>query len=107
MALVARIVSIVVTLFVCQRRFTIKPRSLNFRLSQNRDATAASRFFLLESVMGAVVIAVVFVAGLFGAPTMFGHGHAHAAPQAQQQEVVASAQVQAPGAGADAAGERP
>ena len=50
--------------------------------------------------MGAVVIAVVFVAGLLGAPTMFGHGKAHAAPQAQQQEVDASAQ------GVDA-GDRP
>jgi flagellar basal body-associated protein FliL len=66
--------------------------------------------------MGAVVIGVVFVAGLIGAPTMFGHGNAHAAPQAQQQEVVASVQVPAQSAGvnaanvtnaADAAGDRP
>jgi hypothetical protein len=71
------------------------------------DATAASRFFLLESVMGAVVIAVVFVAGLFGAPTMFGHGNAHAAPQAQQQEVVAAVQVPEQSVGADGAGDRP
>ena len=49
--------------------------------------------------MGAVVIAVVFVAGLLGAPTLFGHGEAHASPPVQQQ--VASAQTLAPGADAN------
>ena len=90
-ALAAYIITMAATLFVCPRRFTLTQHPLDFWLARNADATAASRFFLLESVMGAVVIAVVFVAGLFGAPTMFGHGKAHAAPQAQQQ-VDASAQ---------------
>lgn len=57
--------------------------------------------------MGAAVIAVVFVAGLLGAPTMFGHGEAHAKPQVQQvqqsqQEQVASVQVPAQSVYADA-----
>lgn len=59
--------------------------------------------------MGAVVIAVVFVAGLLGAPTLFGHGEAHASPPAQQQ--VALAQTSVPGADinadSDAPGNRP
>lgn len=33
--------------------------------------------------MGAAVIAVVFVAGLLGVPSIFGHGDAHAKPQQQ------------------------
>lgn len=41
--------------------------------------------------MGVAVIAVVFVAGLFGVPTLFGHGTAHAG---QTQTQTASAQEQ-------------
>lgn len=43
--------------------------------------------------MGVAVIAVVFVAGLFGVPTLFGHGTAHAG-QTQTQTQTASAQEQ-------------
>ncbi|WP_028228207.1 hypothetical protein [Paraburkholderia ferrariae] len=35
--------------------------------------------------MGAAVIGVVFVAGLLGVPSLFGHNEAHAKPQAPQQ----------------------
>jgi Tfp pilus assembly protein PilV len=51
--------------------------------------------------MGAVVIAVVFVVSLLGAPTLFGHSAAHASQSAQQQEM-ASAQMPAPDADAEA-----
>ncbi|WP_233867789.1 hypothetical protein [Paraburkholderia adhaesiva] len=56
--------------------------------------------------MGAAVIAVVFVAGLIGVPSMFGHGNAHAAPQVQQQEI-ASVQTPAQSVDTDAANARP
>lgn len=48
--------------------------------------------------MGVAVIAVVFVAGLIGVPSIFGHGDAHAKPQQQQ---VASVQAPAQVAEAD------
>jgi|GEM_PF-3473127 len=44
--------------------------------------------------MGAAVIAVVFIAGLIGVPTLFGHGDSHAKPPASEQQV-ASAQTPA------------
>jgi hypothetical protein len=44
--------------------------------------------------MGAVVIAVVFLAGFVGVPSMFGHGDAHAKPQATQQAATAPAPAQ-------------
>jgi hypothetical protein len=44
--------------------------------------------------MGAAVIGVVFVAGLLGVPSLFGHNEAHAKPQAQQQVAAAPAQTQ-------------
>jgi hypothetical protein len=43
--------------------------------------------------MGAAVIAVVFLAGLVGVPSIFGHGDAHAKSPVSQQPVAA---VQAP-----------
>lgn len=49
--------------------------------------------------MGVAVIAVVFVAGLFGVPSLFGHGTAHAGqPQTQTASVQSaqSAQSQSP-----------
>lgn len=42
--------------------------------------------------MGAAVIAVVFIAGLIGVPTLFGHGASHAQPPASTQQA-ASAQT--------------
>jgi hypothetical protein len=48
--------------------------------------------------MGLAVIAVVFVASLFGVPTLFNHGEAHAHEPHEQQ--VASVQPPAPDAGA-------
>lgn len=45
--------------------------------------------------MGAAVIAVVFIAGLIGVPTLFGHGESHAKPPANEQQVAA---VQTPSA---------
>ena len=50
--------------------------------------------------MGAAVIAVVFIAGLIGVPTLFGHGESHAQPQANAQQV---ASVQTPDPAGDAA----
>lgn len=46
--------------------------------------------------MGAAVIAVVFLAGLVGVPSLFGfgHGEAHAKPQATQQAATAPAPAQ-------------
>ncbi|TDV06831.1 hypothetical protein [Paraburkholderia caballeronis] len=52
--------------------------------------------------MGAVVIAVVFVAGLIGAPSLFGHTGAHAGPQQ-----VASATQAPPSAAQQADAEAP
>ncbi|MDR3096404.1 MAG: hypothetical protein LBV73_04935 [Paraburkholderia sp.] len=43
--------------------------------------------------MGAAVIAVVFIAGLIGVPTLFGHGESQAQPSASAQQV---ASVQTP-----------
>jgi hypothetical protein len=45
--------------------------------------------------MGVAVIAVVFVASLFGVPTLFNHGEAHA-----HEQQVASVQTPAPNASA-------
>ena len=56
--------------------------------------------------MGAAVIAVVFLAGLIGVPSIFGHGDAHAkssAPQQPAATVQAPTQVAAAGTGAPAA----
>lgn len=50
--------------------------------------------------MGAAVIAVVFVAGLLGVPSLFGHGAKPPGPQQQSQQV---ASVQTPVHGVDAA----
>ncbi|MFP6561589.1 hypothetical protein WJ542_25250 [Paraburkholderia sp. B3] len=72
--------------------------------------------------MGAAVIGVVFLAGLIGVPSLFGHGNSganRARPQATQQQAAAapapaSAPAQIAEVGADAstfaytrAGERP
>jgi uncharacterized iron-regulated membrane protein len=46
--------------------------------------------------MGLAVIAVVFVASLFGVPTLFNHGEAHA-----QEQQVASVRTPAPDATAN------
>lgn len=46
--------------------------------------------------MGAAVIAVVFVAGLFGAPSIFGHGSAHAGQQPTTTQTATQASAQAP-----------
>jgi hypothetical protein len=54
--------------------------------------------------MGAVVIAVVFLAGLIGVPSIFGHSDAHAKSPASQQPVAAAqAPTQVADANADAA----
>jgi hypothetical protein len=45
--------------------------------------------------MGVAVIAVVFIAGLFGVPTLFNHSDSHA-----QEQQVASVQTPAPVEGA-------
>jgi hypothetical protein len=45
--------------------------------------------------MGLAVIAVVFVASLFGVPTLFNHGDSHTQEHAQEQQV-ASVQTPAP-----------
>jgi hypothetical protein len=45
--------------------------------------------------MGAVVIAVVFLAGLIGVPSIFGHSDAHAkSPESQQPVAAAQAPTQ-------------
>jgi hypothetical protein len=70
--------------------------------------------------MGAAVIGVVFLAGLIGVPSLFGHGNAHAnpaKPQATQQAAtqqtitaqprIAEADANAPLFAYTRAGERP
>jgi hypothetical protein len=53
--------------------------------------------------MGAVVIAVVFLAGLIGVPSIFGHSDAHAkSPESQQPVAAAQVPTQAPAQVADA-----
>ncbi|WP_322011268.1 hypothetical protein [Paraburkholderia sp. J12] len=59
--------------------------------------------------MGAVVIGVVFVAGLLGVPSLFGHNEAHAKPQPQVATVPApvASSTEVADAGAAAAAETP
>lgn len=60
--------------------------------------------------MGAVFIALAFVVGLIGVPSLFGPHSAHAEPQAEQQQDASAktpAATPASATYADAADERP
>lgn len=97
-AIALRIVAIGEMQYVRRQRFFLQVEPLDFCLSQNWGEAKAPRMFLRSVVMGAVVIAVVFVAGLIGVPTFFKHGDAHA-----QEQQVASVQTPAPSEAANGA----
>ncbi|WP_321786247.1 hypothetical protein [Paraburkholderia sp. J94] len=87
------------TLFISLRHFTKSYRAVNFSLSQKGSARALHPI-RQGDVMGAAVVAVVFVLGLLGVPTLFGHAsHAKAGQQ------VAAVQTP-PGAASDTAAVR-
>ncbi|MBB3004904.1 MAG: hypothetical protein V4793_41420 [Paraburkholderia tropica] len=72
------IIAVSSTLFICCRHFSKTYPVVNFSLPQNGSAGALPQYRQGDG-MGAAVVAVVFVLGLLGVPTLFGHAsHAKA-----------------------------